>query len=398
LIQSFSFGDRLGLATPGHIQAVRSTAFAPIFAQQSVRENARTHRTPQDVLDDAVWGVLQEGWHLPWGADADHIKEARDIESFIRSGYTQFTFDPGDFVDNSADSYPSNILTQKFRDLPWRELHSTPHNLYQDYLDRSFELQGRQLIFTENILMRAAVKYGRSIAHTNKLYHFLQDCIAGKPHDVEISVDETDTPTSIFEHFFFARELGRLGVRWTSLAPRFVGLFAKGVDYIGDLEEFAADIKGHTAVARALGPYKISLHSGSDKLSIYPIAYQATQGMVHTKTAGTSYLEALRIIAKFEPGFFREILALSQDRFAIDKITYILSIDPEKVPAAADLDDDQLVSLLDDFHTRQLLHVTYGSVLDRYGTQIKTILTTREQAYFQTLEAHFDRHLNAFTA
>ena len=72
LIKSAGCGDRLGLATPGHIRAVRAAGdVAPILAQQSMRENARTGRTPQEVVDDAMWGVLQEGWREPWGADAD---------------------------------------------------------------------------------------------------------------------------------------------------------------------------------------------------------------------------------------------------------------------------------------------------------------------------------------
>jgi hypothetical protein len=74
LTPSFGFGDRLGLATPGHIAAVRETKFAPIFAQQSVRENARTGRTPQQVVDDAKRAVDSAHWEAPWGADADHLK------------------------------------------------------------------------------------------------------------------------------------------------------------------------------------------------------------------------------------------------------------------------------------------------------------------------------------
>ena len=81
-----------------------------------------------------------------------------------------------------------------------------------------------------------------------------------------------------------------------SLAPRFVGTFEKGVDYIGDRTTFAQDIAVHAAIARSHGPYKLSLHSGSDKFSIYDICAEATHGLVHLKTAGTSYLEALRTI------------------------------------------------------------------------------------------------------
>ena len=73
LTPSFGFGDRLGLATPGHIAAVHGTGLAPVFAQQSVRENTRTGRTPQQVLDDARRAVEAAGWDAPWGADADHL-------------------------------------------------------------------------------------------------------------------------------------------------------------------------------------------------------------------------------------------------------------------------------------------------------------------------------------
>ena len=82
LTPSFGFGDRLGLATPGHIAAVRGTKFAPIFAQQSVRENARTGRTPQQVMDDAKRAVEAAKWDSPWGADADHLKTRG--RSFLR--------------------------------------------------------------------------------------------------------------------------------------------------------------------------------------------------------------------------------------------------------------------------------------------------------------------------
>ena len=104
LTPSFGFGDRLGLATPGHIAAVRGTKFAPIFAQQSVRENARTGRTPQQVMDDAKRAVESAKWDLPWGADADHLKTVEDIPPFVEAGYTFFTVDPGEHVENTADT------------------------------------------------------------------------------------------------------------------------------------------------------------------------------------------------------------------------------------------------------------------------------------------------------
>src|SRR5690349_21108404 len=103
LLPSFGFGDRLGLATPGHIAALRAAGgkLAPIFAQQSVRENTRTGRTPQQVMDDARRAVDAAGWDAPWGADADHVKTLEDLPPFVEAGYTFFTVDPGEYVDNA---------------------------------------------------------------------------------------------------------------------------------------------------------------------------------------------------------------------------------------------------------------------------------------------------------
>src|SRR5512134_2333009 len=122
LTPSFGFGDRLGLATPGHIAAVHGTKFAPIFAQQSVRENTRTGRTPQQVMDDARRAVEAAQWDAPWGADADHLKSVDDLSAFVEAGYTFFTVDPGEYVDNRADTDPLDILKQKIADFNWDEL------------------------------------------------------------------------------------------------------------------------------------------------------------------------------------------------------------------------------------------------------------------------------------
>lgn len=340
--------------------------------------------------------MLQEGWRSPWGADADHIKSRADIDVFVATGYKFFTFDPGDHVDDAAEADSAERLRAKTLALPWEALRSSPQALYSDYLEQSFDIEGRSLTFDESSLLRAAVKYGHSIAHAAGLYAYLAGKIGSQPFEVEISVDETATPTTIHEHFFFARELQRLSVEWVSLAPRFVGLLAKGVDYIGDLEAFAADVQAQAAVARALGPYKLSLHSGSDKFSVYAPAYQATHGYLHVKTAGTSYLEALRVLATVEPGFFRQVLELARARFIEDKKSYILYVQPEKVPPAAALTDEELPGLLEEVNARQVLHVTYGSVLERHGETLKSVLFTHEGAYYARLSAHFERHFDAF--
>ena len=390
-------GDRLGPATPGHIRAVRNAGkVAPVLAQQSMRENARTGRSPQQVLDDAMWGVFQEGWREPWGADADHLMTTADVDLCVAAGYTFFTVDPGEHVDNEAHSAPMEVLKDKVHGLPWSDLADSPEQLHERYLGVEFDVEGWAIVFDQTSLARAAAKYGRAVAHTARMYRHLASAMGGRSFELEVSVDETETPTSPHEHYFVANELRRLGVQWVSLAPRYVGRFEKGVDYIGDLDEFDREMAKHAAIARVLGPYKLSIHSGSDKFSVYPIYSRHAGKLVHLKTAGTSYLEALRAIATVDPSLFREILALALAHYDEDRATYHVSARLEKVPCPEELPDGDLVGVLDQFDGREVLHVTFGSVMDRLGGELLAALDEDEEAYYEALEVHFDRHLAPF--
>jgi hypothetical protein len=168
------------------------------------------------------------------------------------------------------------------------------------------------------------------------------------------------------------------------------------VDYIGDLDGFEVELAKHAAIARILGPYKLSIHSGSDKFSIYPLIAQHTRGLAHLKTAGTSYLEALRVVAQVEPSLFRQILAYAIERYPEDRATYHVSADLAKIPAPDTLADADLSALLDQFDARQVLHVTFGSMLDRFGGEILSVLAAHEEAHYAALEDHFEKHLSPF--
>lgn len=394
LATSFGFGDRLGLATPGHIAAVRGTKLAPVFAQQSVRENTRTGRSPQIVLDDAMWAVFAADWRAPWGADADHIKEISDVPPFIAAGYSFYTIDPNEYVDNAAHSDSVETLKVKVNGLPWDELGISLDGWYQLYVANPIQLDGITLNFQEETLLRAAVKYGRAVAHIKSVSDYLVEHVS--QFDLEASVDETDTPTSAEEHYFIANELRRLGVPIVSLAPRFVGSFEKGVDYVGDLAEFDRELKKHAAVMHAIGGYKLSIHTGSDKLSIYPSIAERARNLVHVKTAGTSYLEALRVVATVDPAFFREILDFARAHYETDRATYHVSGVLDKVLPSASLRDDELLDLFKQFDARQVLHVTFGSVLDVYGKRLMEILKANLGHYERFLKIHFDHHLESF--
>lgn len=401
---SIGCGDRLGLATPAHVRAVRGTGLSPFFAQQSIREMTRTGRTPDEVMDTATFGVFEEGYREGFGADADHLKTTEDVDNTVAAGFTMFTIDPGDHVDNEAHTADAAVLRDKFAALPWEALETTAEDMSARYLGKTVRLpDDSEVDFDEVSLHRAAAKYGRALAHTAMMYRHLKAKMGDAPFELEVSVDETATPTSVAEHVFVAGELRRLGVEWVGLAPRFVGEFEKGVDYIGDLDEFARAFAGHVAVARHFGPYKVSIHSGSDKFSIYPVAAREAGGMVHLKTAGTSYLEALRAIARVDPGLFREIMAFAIERYPADRASYHVSAEVGKVPSPEGVADDDLPGVLDQFDTREVMHVTFGSVLTaeqdgrpRFKDRLLRALAEHEEEHYQTVAAHIGRHLAPF--
>ena len=401
---SAGMGDRLGLATPGHVRAVRAVGggIAPIFAQQSIREMQRTGRTPEEVLDDATWGVFAEGWRDGFGADADHLKTAEHVDVCAAAGYTFFTFDPGDHVDDRAESADAATLRALLDGLPWDTMETTEGDLLRDRAVGRVAFNGGEVVMDREAVLRAAAKYGPAVAHAAGLYRRLEGAMGDRPFEVEVSVDETESPTTHAQHLFIAHELSRLGVRWISLAPRYAGTFEKGVDYVGDVGEFEEDFAVHAAIAREAspdGPYKLSLHSGSDKFSVYRAAFRRTEGVVHLKTAGTSYLEALRTMAGLDPDFFRRIYAFARDRYEDDRASYHVSASLESAAPPEGVLDGDLPDLLERFDERQILHVTFGSVLrdESFKQGLFEFLRANPEAYAAHLEAHFLRHLEPFS-
>lgn len=396
LKKSFGFGDRLGLATPGHLDAARKYDFAPIFAQQSIREMERTQRSADEVMNAARSALAAENYGEIWGADADHLKTPADVELTANAGFCFFTIDPSAHVNNGADAMSESELEANAAQLVAEGLFAPDwmesfEDLETDAFAMSFEREG---------LLRAVAKYGRAVAHCETMSRAIE--ATGKPFEIEVSVDETDEPTSPQEHAFFALELKRRGVKnLVSLAPRFVGDMEKGIDYRGDLEEFEDVLEVHVAIARALGPYKISVHSGSDKFSIYPIVGRVCGDLLHVKTAGTSYLEALRVAARANPQLLRAIYDFSRDRFATDRASYHISTSEADVAALAVHSDADLEPvLLDSVEGRQLMHVTFGSVLTHERFQPELLQTLRSEAalHREFLDTHFSKHLSLLNA
>ena len=409
---SFGFGDRIGLATPGHVAAMHEAGagMAPIFPQQSIREMTRTSRTPAQVMNDALKGAEDSGWTGVIGADADHLKTPADVDATAAVGFTFFTIDPSGYVDQKADDYSEQLIREKFdsvvSEVPW----------INAYRGRKITLStGATIELTEAACFRAAVKYGKAINQAVSLADHIRavQTAAGRDHEIELSVDETDQPTTLAEHYIIADQSLSRGMKLVSLAPRFIGDFEKGVDFKGDLAALDRSLADHAAIAKLLGPYKLSLHSGSDKLSMYGSLARATGGCFHVKTAGTSYLEALRVVARHDAALFRRLIDFARERYNTDKATYHVSATLNSAPTTAEC---PVVGELERHYLecwkdvpqgrgftnqgRQILHCTFGSTLTdpTLGPAVKSLLAANVSTYTEILREHFVRHLQALKA
>ena len=391
---SAGFGDRLGLSTPGHVRALNAVGAAinPVFAQQSIREMGRCGRTPRNVLDDATWGAFQAGWTKPVGGDADHLEHLDDLDETAAAGFVFYTLDPKAEVDPEAEHADPAAVRQKVEALDWAGLDTDLATFSKSYVGHRIDLEHEAVELDEESVLRAMAKYGPSLSHAMAMYRRLME--KGIDCEVEFAVDETEFPTKPAEHVVVVSELKRLGMDFVSFAPRFVGRFEKGVEHIGDIEELRRDFEIHAELARALGPYKLSLHSGSDKYSTYPLIAEATKGMVHLKTAGTSWAEALRVIANNDPDLMRQILTLALESFEANRKSYHLSCDPSRIPT--DPTDDEVAALMGIVDSRQVLHVGYGAILEEFGPRMYAIWNDHEDEHYEIISEHFVKHLQPF--
>jgi len=387
---TFGVGDRLGVAGPGHLQALRRYQVAPVLAQQSVRELELMGRDYPAVLDAATWAVFQEGYDRPWGADGDHLKTEEWVRTALQAGFTMITADVSEYIRQQFLTMASAELQSAYvaLDPAYRA------RIEKQYLKQTQALDtGEAVAFSDESLARTALVYREAIEHALRLYSAGREV---RPEfDFELSVDETSTPTTPEAHLFTAREAQAAGVRVSSLAPRFIGEFQKGIDYIGDPQAFERSLATHAAVARALG-HRLSVHSGSDKFSVFPAVGRQTRGRFHIKTSGTSWLEALRVMAACEPALYRELHARAVHGFPAARRYYHVTPDLNSVPEAARLSDAELPTLLEQRDSRQLVHITYGEILRdaSFKEQFLTALNKHLEEYWAALERHIGRHLD----
>jgi hypothetical protein len=393
---SFGFGDRLGLATPGHVDAMRAygDAVQPVFAQQSMRELLRTERKATDVMRDTVAALTACSFTHPWSADADHLKNPEDINTAASAGFVWLTLDGSDLVDPHADSYSPTEVDTHYRmlrdDIHWAD----------EYLGKTIAISPHVVLdCNRTAVRRAAVKFGKAIAHVVKMAAHA-DRVMGKRregYEIEVAFDEVPQVITPLEHFLIAEQCLQSHVKLVNLALRFSDRLEPAVEFEGEREPFFRTLKTHVEIARVAGPYKLSLHCGSDKFSLYEEFARVTGGMFHVKTAGTSYLEALRVTARHERKLFRRIVDFSRQRFERDKASYRVSAKLTATPCAAAIADDRELEriYIDSPAGRQVLYVTFGSVLTDHvlGAALRDVLVANPEVHRQFIAHHLGKHL-----
>jgi tagaturonate epimerase len=388
-------GDRLGLASPGHIKTVRNKNIKPILAQQSIRELNLTNRTYEDVLDAVCFAVFQEGYKGGFGADGDHLKLEKDIKMALDLGFTMITLDCSEKIDNTIEGTDMSGIEGKYIALPESE-----RTYYENkYLNKSFKLKQSSFTFDRETVMKNMLIYGEAIKYMKLVYEkYIKP--ADRAIDFEISIDETATPTSLEAHYFIAGELYSNGVDINSMAPRFIGEFQKGVDYIGDIEQFEKEFKIHAEIADHFG-YKLSIHSGSDKFSVFPIVGKYTKGRFHAKTAGTNWLEAVRVLIELNPSLYRKIHKFALEHFEEAKAYYHVTTDISAIRDIDKVSDGELADYMNENNARQLIHITYGLILQArdnsggflFKDEMYSELKLNEEKYEQALMKHIGKHI-----
>jgi hypothetical protein len=387
---TFGCGDRLGLATPGHIRAALKYDVYPVLAQQSIRELTLTKRNYSQVAADVAFLVFQEGFERGYGADGDHLKTIDDINIALKAGMPMITLDLTEVLHTEVSTWNDEKINEEFEKLDENE----KNRIINTYTLQPFHIGEYTITITILEAKLCTLLYQGALNFAKKVDTHLKMQREGA-YDLEISIDETTTPTLPTHHLFIINEILHRNITINSLAPRFTGEFQKAIDYIGDVDVFEKNFKIHCAIAKQYGDYKISIHSGSDKFSIYPVIGKYTGLRLHVKTAGTSWLEALRCIAQCNPKLYRNIHKKALQYYEEALKYYHITADVSKIKNIKDIEDKDLIEYLEKDDSRQLLHITYGGLLNdpEIRGEFFDTLNEYEDLHYELVKSHIAKHM-----
>lgn len=403
---SIGVGDRFAHQAKAQLRACQMLQeqginVAPVW-NKSNREHSFIGSEPASVKQAAQAAVDALGWKGSWHVDADHIG-MKTVNRYLDCA-DFYTIDVADFIGQE-----------------------TPAPIVNDFVNSHPELIGSVSIpgidqpieISKEEVARVANQYLLAVQEATNVYHYI---VEKKEHDdfiAEVSMDETDNPQTPHELLIILAAMADEGIPVQTIAPKFTGRFNKGVDYVGDLAQFEKEFNDDLAViAYAIEKYglpadlKLSVHSGSDKFSLYPIirkALQRTGAGVHLKTAGTTWLEEM--IGLSEAGGDGLALAKEIYAYALENVddlcapyAAVIDIDRAQLPSAETVNGwsgDQLANALrhiqdhPEFNAniRQLVHISF-KVAAKAGDRYLNLLKSNEEIVGKNVtENIFDRHL-----
>ncbi|MCK4887151.1 MAG: hypothetical protein KAS96_07160 [Planctomycetes bacterium] len=403
---SFGMGDRFAQQGRAQLRALIKAAddgveIIPVW-NKSHREHTTIGTEPASVRQEADNAADELGWGKSYYVDADHIG-LDNVDLFIESS-DFFTLDVADFIGKSCG---------------W-DLLSEFTNKYEDYLGE-LKIDGIDEIFevTQPMLEAIGAKFLLAIMEAGKIYSRIAGVKGRGNFITEVSMDETDMPQSPVEMFFILAMIADERIPAQTIAPKFTGRFNKGVDYVGDIDKFTTEFEQDLAViSLAVKKFdlpsnlKLSIHSGSDKFSIYPAINKAIRKFnagLHVKTAGTTWLEEIIGLAaaggdglEMAKGIYAKAIA-KKDELCVPYAS-VIDIDDDNLPAVDEVNgwsSQQFVNALrheqscagynPDF--RQLLHVAY-KIAAKLGSDYIDMLGKYEDVVAQNVtENIYDRHL-----
>jgi hypothetical protein len=332
---SFGIGDRFGRQGKAQLSALIEARLlglriVPVW-NKSFREHSIIGTGPNDTRKEADAAVRTSDWNDNYYVDADHIS-LKNVDGFLEAS-NFFTLDVADWIGKPAETAD----TERFI----KDCKACLGTLRIPGIEESFAI-------TPQTVQTIAAKFLRAAQEAGAIYRHIASRKGENAFVTEVSTDESDKPQTPVELFFILKMLAAQGIPAQTIAPKFTGRFNKGVDYVGDVRQFEKEFREDLAViAFAVREFhlpqnlKLSIHSGSDKFSIYPPIHKAlkeTDAGLHVKTAGTTWLE--EVIGLAEAG--GEGLDIAKDIYAqayehreelCAPYATVIDINPAKLPA-----------------------------------------------------------------
>lgn len=403
---SIGTGDRFtkqaGAQLEAVIKAKNTGKEIAIIWNKSYREHAIIHTDPKSVREAADRAVADSDWKGSYYVDADHIG-LKTVDLFLDSS-DFFTLDVADFIGEKIDKSEVDKFVKE------NIIYSGKINI--PGIDKP-------LTITEESIRQIAERYLFAVKEAGRIYRHIEDKKGKGNFITEVSMDETDLPQTPEELLFILSAIAKEGIPAQTIAPKFTGRFNKGVDYVGDLKKFDREFNDDICViAWAVDKFnlpqnlKLSVHSGSDKFSIYPSIRKNIRKYnagVHVKTAGTTWLEELIGLAESSSTgltIAKNVYCSAINRYEELAKPYatVIDIDKPKLPSVSEVDSwtgKQYASALRhdqnnpayNMHLRQLLHVGYKVASEMGDRYLDALVENSEIVGKNVTENLYDRHI-----